>query len=128
MLLKDLPIGAKVVDNDTKYLGEPIVWLVADKNHKGYPQNSVTLLSEKILCIKCFDAPEKERASNDTEAAYRGNGVYYVSNINSWLNSVNYTWYYKTHSADTPPSSENFNNDYEKKLAYESESGFLYGF
>ena len=128
MLLKDLPIGTRVVDNDTKYLGEPIVWLVADKNHKGYPANSVTLLSEKILCIKCFDAPEKERASNDTEAAYRGNGVYYVSNINSWLNSVNYTWYYKTHSADTPPSSENFNNDYEKKLAYESESGFLYGF
>ena len=127
MLLKDLPIGTRVVDNITKYLGEPIVWLVADKNHKGYPQNSVTLLSEKILCIKCFDAPEKERASNGMEAAHRGNGVYYVSNINSWLNSVNYNWYYKTHSADTPPSSENLDNG-DRKLAYENETGFLYNF
>ena len=127
MLLKDLPIGEKVVDNDTKYLGEPIVWLVADKNHKGYPQNSVTLLSEKILCIKCFDAPEKESASSGMSAARDGNGVYYVSNINSWLNSTNYNWYYQTHSADEPPSYKNVNWT-NGKFAYDTEAGFLYSF
>ena len=128
MLLKDLPIGTRVVDNDTKYLGEPIVWLVADKNHKGYPNNSVTLLSEKILCRKCFDAPEKKSASTGVIAADNGNGVYYVSNINSWLNSASHYWYYKTHSADTPPGPENFNSDYDKKYSYENESGFLTNF
>jgi len=124
MLLKDLPIGTRVVDNDTKYFGEPIVWLVADKNHKGYPNNSVTLISDKVLCLKCFDAPEKKSASSGIGAANRGNGVYRVSNINSWLNSGNYNWYYKTHSADMPPSSENFQS-WEKIHFYTDESGFL---
>lgn len=128
MLLKDLPIGTRVVDNDTKYFGEPIVWLVADKNHKGYPQNSVTLISEKILCRKCFDAPEKESASFGVIAAENGNGVYHASNINKWLNSASHSWYYGAHSVDTPPSPENFNNDYEKKYSYENESGFLTNF
>ena len=128
MLLKDLPRGTRVVDNDTKYFGEPIVWLVADKNHKGYPQNSVTLISEKILCRKCFDAPEKESASFGVIAAEDGNGVYHASNINKWLNSASHSWYYGAHSVDTPPSPENFNNDYEKKYSYENESGFLTNF
>lgn len=57
--VKDLPIGSKIKDENTKYLGAPITWMVVDKNHVGYPENSVTLISDKILCYKCFDFKEK---------------------------------------------------------------------
>lgn len=53
--LSDLPIGTKVKDNDTQYGGRPITWLIADKDHQGYPSNSVTLISEKVLLDKRFD-------------------------------------------------------------------------
>ena len=53
--LSDLPIGTKVKDNDTQYGGRPITWLIADKDHQGYPSNSVTLISEKVLLEKKFD-------------------------------------------------------------------------
>lgn len=53
--LSDLPIGTKVKDSDTKYGGSPIIWLIADKDHQGYPGNSVTLISERVLLDKRFD-------------------------------------------------------------------------
>lgn len=53
--LSDLPIGAKVKDNDTQYGGRPIIWLIADKDHQGYPNNTVTLISERVLLDKRFD-------------------------------------------------------------------------
>ena len=46
--LKDLPIGSKVVDVDTKYKGKPIVWMIAAKNHEGYPDKSVTLINQTL--------------------------------------------------------------------------------
>ena len=117
--LSDLPIGAKVVDPDTKYYGKPIVWLVADKNHVGYPANSVTLISEKILCLKCFDA--KEPNNPDIERKTGGNNNYKKSNINKWLNSVG-DWYVPQHQYDTPPNSANL---FEHKNPYDTEPGFL---
>ena len=30
-------------------LGNKIIFVVADKNHAGYPDNSVTLITEKII-------------------------------------------------------------------------------
>lgn len=71
--LSDLSIGAKVKDTDTKYGGRTITWLVADKNHRGYPSNSVTLISEKILLMKEFD--------NATT-------IYKNSEIRRWLNDA----------------------------------------
>ena len=44
--LSNLPLKSKVKFG--KLYSKPIVWLVADKNHNGYPSNSVTLVSEKI--------------------------------------------------------------------------------
>lgn len=72
--LKDLPVGALVVDYDTKYYGQPIIWKIADKNHRGYPDNTVTLISERVLLDKRFDS------STDN---YRN------SEIRSWINDNN---------------------------------------
>ena len=123
--LSDLPIGAKVVDPDTKYYGKPIVWLVADKNHEGYPANSVTLISEKILCLKCFDA--KEPDNNIDYMNEYGNNRYIYSNIHSWLNSDLHIWYLSKHYRDSPPDEEHVG--YSKPYnPYLKESGFLTNF
>jgi hypothetical protein len=34
---------------------KPIEWLVVTKNHPGYPENSVTLLSNEVIAIYAFD-------------------------------------------------------------------------
>lgn len=129
MLLKDLPIGTRVVDNDTKYFGEPIVWLVADKNHKGYPQNSVTLISEKLLCVKCFDAKEQYDPKKRDDNAHMnrtqyGNNNYEKSNIHLWLNSEG-SWYRPLHQYDNPPSAEYIDSG---QNPYDKENGFLTNF
>ncbi|MGO3017871.1 MAG: DUF6273 domain-containing protein, partial [Anaerococcus sp.] len=53
--LSDLPTGAKIKETNTKYGGRTLIWLIADKDHQGYPSNSVTLISEKVLLDKKFD-------------------------------------------------------------------------
>lgn len=120
--ISELPIGAKVKDVDTKYYGQPIVWLIADKNHKGYPTNSITLISEDILCLKCFDA--KEPGSWYIDRQNCGNNSYRLSNINKWLNAVG-SWYVSQHRQDSPPNAENVNDGYNP---YNTESGFLTNF
>lgn len=84
-LLKDLPIGSKVIDLDSSYKGKPIVWIVVDKNHSGYPLNSVTLLNQN-------DSPKyMGKASGRTLVACD----YVNSHLSKWLNSdvENYNYY-----------------------------------
>lgn len=102
------------------YLGESIVWKVADKNHPGYPPNSVTLISDKIIALLPFDA--KESTNPDTNRKNYGNNRYSVSNIRQWLNSNAKAgkWYSAQHEYDAPPSAANVTND-----PYESKAGFL---
>ena len=121
--LKDLPIGSKVVDPNTKYYGQPIVWIIADKNHEGYPANTVTLISEKLLCFKCLDA--KEPSNINSLVRSRGNNDYRYSNLLQWLNSDAINWYSPQHEADEPPSA---NYSESNKNCYDTESGFLYNF
>ena len=45
--------------------GSPIIWLVADKNHAGYPSNSVTLVTNQIIKMLCFDATEPSNGNSD---------------------------------------------------------------
>lgn len=120
--LKDLPIGTKVVDLNTKYYGQPIVWMIADKNHEGYHANTVTLISEKMLCLKAYDA--KEPSSSDSDRKKYGNNRYKYSNLLQWLNSGSSNWYSAQHGADTPPIS----NNVDGWNPYDSEPGFLYNF
>ena len=123
--IRNLPVGALVKDPTTKYYGSPIVWVVADKNHAGYPANSVTLLSKYILTLKCWDA--KEPSNSDSNRRAVGNNRYIHSNILQWLNSPAGAgqWYQAQHAADAPPSSANVWDNYNP---YDQQAGFLNAF
>lgn len=119
--ISSLPVGAKVKDNLSKYNGKPVIWKVADKNHSGYPSNTVTLISDKILSIKAFDG--KESRNSDSNRQSNGNNYYKYSNLLQWLNSGSNSWYSAQHGADAPPNSSNTAYN-----PYDSEPGFLYNF
>lgn len=119
--ISNLPVGALVKDITTKYYGSPIVWVIADKNHAGYPANSVTLLSKYILTLKCFDAMEPSNPSGNRRNY--GNNRYLYSNIRQWLNSAAGpgAWYTAQHAYDAPPTEANVFNGYNE---YDGEAGF----
>lgn len=116
-----LPVGAKVKDTGTTYYGSPIIWQVADKNHSGYPANSVTLVAANILKIAAFDA--NESGNSDSNRRKYGNNRYALSNIRQWLNKSGLPWYVAQHSADATPSSGNVSYN-----PYDGQSGFLTDF
>jgi hypothetical protein len=124
-LLSNLPIGAKIkfgkhqVNTETAL---PIIWVVADKNHSGYPANSVTLITEKIIDLRAYDAKEPY----DDEDLLRGNNDYRLSNIHQWLNSSASAngWYIASHGTDTPPTVDNTRYGTQ----YQTRPGFLYNF
>jgi hypothetical protein len=119
--ISNLPVGALVKDITTKYYGSPIIWVIADKNHAGYPANSVTLLSKYVLTLKCADA--KEPSNDNSDRQNYGNNRYLYSNIRQWLNSAAAAgaWYTAQHSADEPPTNANVWNGYNE---YDAEAGF----
>ena len=120
-LLSNLPLKALVKFGKHSVGSEaaqPIVWMIADKNHSGYPSNSVTLITEKIIDLRAYDIIE--------EALIYGNPDYKLSNINQWLNSdagAN-NWYTPSHSGDSAQSStgDYYGTEYKKR------PGFLYNF
>ena len=86
-------------------LGQYVVLKMADKNHSGYPSNSVTLIFDKIPIVLAFDAKEPNNSNSDRENY--GNNRYSYANVLQWLNS-NATagnWYSAKHSADQSPNS-----------------------
>lgn len=128
--LSNLPIGAKVKFGKYSVNGEaaqPIIWLVVAKNHSStpaYPSNAITLLTEKIIDLRPFDAVEPNN-SEGSRNKY-GNNRYSVSNIDQWLNKDNGggTWYSAQHNADQAPVSPYV---YEGS-AYATRPGFLNAF
>lgn len=120
-VLSNLPVGALIkfgkhqVGSET---AQPIIWAVADKNHKGYPSNSVTLITQKIIDLRAYDAKESGKTN--------GNTSYPLSNIHAWLNSSKGAgeWYTATHSEDAPPSNSNT----QYTTGYDTRPGFLYNF
>ena len=120
--LSALPIGAKVKDLQSSYFGKTIIWQIADKNHAGYPSNAVTLITERIICLKSADA--REPSNSDGNRVGSGNNNYKLTNLNKWLNSSS-SWYTPQHSQDAPPTSANVWNN---RNPYDTESGFLSGF
>lgn len=107
-----------------RYYDEPILWRVLDKIADG----GVMLLSERILCLKVFDAAESGRAdetggsytTNKTKQAF-GSSEWSNSNIREWLNSSEQKVTYTTQ----PPVKTAIWDGYN---AYADESGFLYNF
>lgn len=121
--LSSLPVGSKVkITHST--IGD-IPCIVAAQNHDGYPSNSTTLITEKIILLRCFDA--KEPNNSDANRKSYGNNKYSVSNLDQWLNSSAAAgqWYSARHSADQAPNNANVWNNYN---AYDQDAGFLAGF
>lgn len=99
-----------------------ISWIVVAKNHYLYPDNSVTLMSEKVLQFYPFDAFETNATGTTSEVNVR----YSLSNIDQWLNknSAPGKWYTATHTYDRPPSLQFVGGG----IAYDNAHGFLYSF
>lgn len=120
--LSSLPIGAKIKVPHS-VMGN-IIFLKADQNHTGYPENSTTLITDELILLRAFDAKEP----NNTNSARRdyGNNRYSVSNIDHWLNSTASAgqWYSPQHSTDQSPNSTNV----VTKNPYDTDAGFLNGF
>lgn len=121
--LSNLPIGSKVKFGSL--YGKAIIWKIADKNHKGYPNSSVTLITDKIIKLMCFDA--KEPTNGDSGRKEYGNNRYIYSNIRQWLNSQANSgqWYTAQHSADQAPDASNVRKG---ENPYSTIPGFLYSF
>ena len=125
-LISSLPVGAKVrfgkhqVNNEAK---QDIIWQVGAKNHSGYPGNSVTLVTDKIIDIRGFDAKEPSNSNSDRRSY--GNNRYRDSNLRQWLNKAGSPWFEKTHSADEPPTDAGTNNN---GTGYDKRDGFLSAF
>lgn len=123
--LSTLAVGALVKDTGTLYNGKPIVWKIADKGHDGFPSGSVTMITDKIISLKCFDAIEA--SNSDSNRRSYGNNRYIYSNLRQWLNSAKAAgaWYSAQHSADAAPTNANVWSNYNE---YDQEAGFLAGF
>lgn len=114
--LQQLPIGSKVIDKNSTYYDAPVIWLVVD--HNFYDNNLTTLVSERILTFKAFDAAEPDNP-DELRSEY-GNNDYKVSNIHQWLNSDLYDWFKPLHQYDQAPTS-----DFIYHRPYVDEPGFL---
>ena len=123
--LKNLNVGDKVrlgkyqVKNEAK---KDLIWQVAAKDHAGYPSNSVTLLTERIIDVRGFDA--KEPSNSDSNRKSYGNNRYKDSNLRQWLNKSGYPWFSKTHTADEPPTDAGMS----QPTGYDTKQGFLSSF
>lgn len=123
--LNSLNIGDKVkfgkhqINTEAK---QDIIWKVAAKNHTGYPANSVTLVAEKIMDLRGFDA--KEPNNSNTDRRSYGNNRYKDSNLRQWLNKASNPWFVKTHTADEPPTDGGMN----VPTGYDNRAGFLSAF
>ena len=124
--LSSLAVGTKievpVLSAYQSRFGAKIVFKIADKNHSGYPSNSVTLITEKIIQLMCFDA--KEASNSNSDRKQYGNNRYQYSNILQWLNSnaAAGAWYSAKHGQDAPPTNANV---WDNKNEYDAWAGFL---
>lgn len=124
--LGSLSVGAKievpVLSAYQSRFGSKIVFKIADKNHSGYPSNSVTLITEKIIQNMASDA--KELSNSNSDRKNYGNNRHIYSNLLQWLNSnaAAGAWYSAKHSADQAPTTKNTHVTYNP---YTSWAGFL---
>ena len=120
--LSSLPIGAKIKVPHS-VMGN-VIFLKADQNHTGYPENSTTLITDELIVLQAFDAKEPNNTNADRQA--KGNNRYSVSNIDHWLNSTASAgqWYSPQHATDQSPNS----TDVVTQNPYDTDAGFLNGF
>ena len=129
--LSNLAVGAKIKFGKYSVNGETaqdLVWIIVAKAHSctpAYPTNSITLLTEKIIDMRCFDAIEPNNSNSDRKSY--GNNRYSLSNIDQWLNkdSAGGSWYSAQHSADQSPNSSTYVTE---GTPYATRPGFLNAF
>lgn len=100
------------------YYGEPIVWRCVDID-----ENGPLMLSDKILCLKSFDANGSSSYHNDGWGTVRkayGSNCWSDSSIRQWLNASGTVQY--THCSPTDQRVLGGLN------AYADENGFLTNF
>ena len=104
------------------FLGNYVVFKMADKNHSGYPSGAITLITDKIIALLCSDA--KEPSNGNSDRRNYGNNRHIHSNILQWLNSnaAAGKWYSAKHGQDAPPSSANV---WDNVNPYDTWAGFL---
>lgn len=122
--VKDLPLEAKIklgkyaVEDE---IAQPIIWIKADQDYKGYPDNATTLTTEKIIDLRAFDA--RERTNPNGNARRFGDNRWKYSNIRQWLNSDKIIcWYNSQHKYDCSPIAGMVQYETE----YHSKWGFLH--
>ena len=104
------------------YYGQPILWRCVDID-----ENGPLMLSDKILCIKAYDAGGSDTSGShgrDSNREVWGSNYWADSNMRSWLNSTasagNVEWL-----CGNPPVADELYNVYN---AYDDEAGFLSNF
>lgn len=137
-LIVSLPITVSAVVNIQigeyvqmgTYYGQPILWRCVDID-----ENGPLMLSDKIICIKPFDASGTNISGshgrgyhyNGTQGYYRqknGSNYWADSNMRCWLNSTatagNVIW-----ACGNPPDESHVLSGYNE---YDDEAGFLTNF
>lgn len=123
--ITNLAVGSKVklgVYQVGSSSTEPIIWLIADKNNSAYPAGAITLITEKIIDLRGFDA--KEPSNSDSGRKNYGNSRYRDSNLRQWLNKSGSPWWVATHTADATPN----NTGMSEPTGYDGIPGFLSNF
>lgn len=122
--ITNLPVGARVKFGRYQVETEepqPITWVIADKNHAGYPSGAITLLTDEMIDLRAFDAKEAGNANGDR--INYGNNRYIYANLLQWLNSSAASdWYKSQQQYDAAPTNENTGN---YGTGYEDHPGFL---
>lgn len=100
-----------------KYNEDPILWRCISTNEDD--ENGKLIISDRILCYKCFDSRRAGTDHKDT-----GLGFWEESNLRAWLNSKeageNILW-----PGNNPPNIENaIRNPYDKENGFLSSSNF----
>lgn len=108
-LLKDLPVGAIVKDKDTVYKGKVIRWVIVDKNHRGYPVNSVSLMPYPRGAY--FEGKETHPLNESSD----GSGIEYKNlEFVKWICSRESNW--STNNQTTYKDEVGFLGNFSKDL------------
>lgn len=124
-LISSLPVGSKIKFGKHQVNKEApweITWFILDRNHTGYPANSITLMTEEIIDMRAMDAKEPSNPLNAAKSY--GYNRYMYSNMRQWLNSSAASWYNPQHSYDGKPDNTNVSDS----TAYDTRNGFLVNF
>jgi hypothetical protein len=84
--ISKLQIGEKIEFG--KYGDSPLIWVVADQNHGGFPADTVTIVSERTIGNTTF-APA-DPINKDHDRRLYGNNRYKDSFIRNYLNSIRF--------------------------------------